>query len=87
MDAVIAMGRRLSLRLVAEGVENAEQLKFLRSRGCDFGRGIFWVDRCLPGSSSACFRLRAVTECTGRRKPGGWHAPGPQRKRAELLVT
>jgi EAL domain-containing protein (putative c-di-GMP-specific phosphodiesterase class I) len=47
VDAVIAMGRRLSLRLVAEGVENAEQLKFLRSRGCDFGRGYF-LGRSVP---------------------------------------
>lgn len=41
VDAVIAMGRGLDIHLVAEGVENAEQLEFLRNHGCEFGQGYF----------------------------------------------
>ena len=34
VSAVIAMGKALGIRLVAEGVETHEQLEFLRSEGC-----------------------------------------------------
>ncbi len=33
--SVIAMGHKLNLKVVAEGVETEEQLEFLRSQGCD----------------------------------------------------
>jgi diguanylate cyclase (GGDEF)-like protein/PAS domain S-box-containing protein len=41
VDAVIAVGRTLSLRVVAEGVENREQLDFLKSRGCQEAQGSY----------------------------------------------
>jgi len=37
--AIIAMGHSLRLNVVAEGVETAEQLEFLREHGCDFMQG------------------------------------------------
>ncbi len=39
MEALIAIGRTFGLSVVAEGVENAEQLQFLRQRGCDYCQG------------------------------------------------
>ena len=37
--AIIAMGRSLNLRVVAEGVETHEQLDYLREQGCDGVQG------------------------------------------------
>lgn len=38
-EAIIAMGHRLRLNLVAEGVENAEQARFLAQNGCNTVQG------------------------------------------------
>jgi diguanylate cyclase (GGDEF)-like protein/PAS domain S-box-containing protein len=40
--AVIDMGRSLKHRVIAEGVETAEQLAFLRSHGCEEGQGYYF---------------------------------------------
>ncbi|OCH97771.1 diguanylate cyclase [Legionella jamestowniensis] len=42
IEAIIAMGHSLKLRVLAEGIETLEQLKFLRSRNCDEGQGFFY---------------------------------------------
>jgi len=47
VTAVIGMGNNLNLRVVAEGVETREQLKFLREHNCPFGQG-FYFSRPLP---------------------------------------
>ncbi|HSW25855.1 MAG TPA: EAL domain-containing protein, partial [Burkholderiaceae bacterium] len=41
-EAIIAMGRTLSLTVVAEGVETREQQEFLRERLCDQMQGFFF---------------------------------------------
>ena len=39
--AIIAMGRQLGLKVVAEGVETREQLQFLTTHGCTLAQGYF----------------------------------------------
>jgi diguanylate cyclase (GGDEF)-like protein/PAS domain S-box-containing protein len=46
-SAVIAMAHKLKLKVVAEGVETAAQLAFLRRQQCDTGQG-YLFDRPLP---------------------------------------
>ncbi len=41
-EAIIAMGKTLSLTVVAEGVETREQQDFLRERACDQMQGFFF---------------------------------------------
>ena len=47
VSAVIGMARSLRLRVVAEGVETAEQFAFLRSRECDEAQG-YYFSRPVP---------------------------------------
>ena len=42
VSAIINMGNSLKLRVVAEGVENASQLAFLKARHCEEGQGYFF---------------------------------------------
>ncbi len=42
VKAVIGMAQNLGLRVVAEGVENADQLEFLRAHACDEAQGYFF---------------------------------------------
>ncbi len=42
VSAVIGMGKSLGQRVIAEGIENAVQLAFLRLHGCGEGQGYFF---------------------------------------------
>lgn len=61
-SAIISLGRDLNLRIVAEGVETEEQLRFLRVRGCDEIQGFLFC-KPLPASEVARF--------LGIDQPGG----------------
>jgi len=58
-EAIIGMGRSLSLAVVAEGVQTESQAILLRSHGCDFFQGNYFskplsVDELLPYLKSKC---------------------------------
>jgi diguanylate cyclase (GGDEF)-like protein len=47
-EAIIAMGKSLSLTIVAEGVETREQQDFLRNRACDEMQGFYFSRPVVP---------------------------------------
>ena len=54
VDAVIAMGNSLGKRIVAEGIEGEDQLRFLRERNCSEGQGYFFSR---PLTANDCTKL------------------------------
>ena len=46
-SAIIAMGHRLNLKIIGEGVETDDQLDFLRDQNCDEAQG-YLFSRPLP---------------------------------------
>jgi EAL domain-containing protein (putative c-di-GMP-specific phosphodiesterase class I) len=51
-EAIIAMGKRLQLTVVAEGVETSEQQAFLKAHDCDEMQGFFF-SRPIPADAFA----------------------------------
>ncbi|MBX2881115.1 MAG: bifunctional diguanylate cyclase/phosphodiesterase [Granulosicoccus sp.] len=41
VEAILGLGRHFGMKVVAEGVEDKDQLKFLRQQGCDIAQGYF----------------------------------------------
>jgi len=47
-QAIIAMGKHLSLTIVAEGVETQEQMDFLQEHSCDEMQGYYFRKPIMP---------------------------------------
>jgi diguanylate cyclase (GGDEF)-like protein/PAS domain S-box-containing protein len=60
VKAVISMAQSLGLRVVAEGVENLDQLHFLRAHSCDEAQG-FLFSRAVPPDEFATL-LRSASD-------------------------
>ncbi|MDP9084576.1 MAG: EAL domain-containing protein [Pseudomonadota bacterium] len=72
-DAIIAMGKSLSLTVVAQGVETREQADFLRTHACDELQG-FYFNKPLPPNEFAQLLRDQATEVTYIGKRLGWKA-------------
>jgi EAL domain-containing protein (putative c-di-GMP-specific phosphodiesterase class I) len=48
------MGQNLKLKVLAEGVENLEQLEILKQSGCDYIQG-FYFSKALPANEIQAF--------------------------------
>jgi EAL domain-containing protein (putative c-di-GMP-specific phosphodiesterase class I) len=57
VTAIIAMGRSLNLRVIAEGIETAEDLAFVKKSACDEAQG-FYIGR--PVSAADFTKLRGI---------------------------
>ena len=52
VSAIISLGRSLGLNVIAEGIETAEQLAFLKAHDCEEGQGYFF-SKALPADDFA----------------------------------
>jgi diguanylate cyclase (GGDEF)-like protein/PAS domain S-box-containing protein len=60
VTAMISMGRSLKLRIIAEGVETRQELKFLRSLQCDEAQGNYF-SRPVPAPDFAMLLKNGIT--------------------------
>jgi diguanylate cyclase (GGDEF)-like protein/PAS domain S-box-containing protein len=67
VNAVIAMGHELGIKVVAEGVEAARQGEFLREAGCDLAQGFFYSH---PLGADACADILRVGSVPMARRRG-----------------
>ncbi|MDO8970364.1 MAG: EAL domain-containing protein [Saprospiraceae bacterium] len=59
--AIIAMAHSLGMNVVAEGVEDAAQLAFLREKKCDYLQGYYFSRPCTAEDMRD--KLQAVEAC------------------------
>ena len=58
--AIIAMAHSLNLTVVAEGVETAQQVEFLRSAGCDIAQGYYFARPMAAAQLTELLQTRRV---------------------------
>lgn len=76
-DAVVAMGRTLSFRVVAQGVETREQAEFLRRHSLDEVQGFYFNRPVPPEDCAALLRTDAsVTDLSGAGTAAGGERTG-----------
>jgi diguanylate cyclase (GGDEF)-like protein/PAS domain S-box-containing protein len=90
VEAIITMAQSLSLKVLAEGVENSDQLHHLTALGCDEVQG-FYLARPMPAAALAGnlggvhgrrLGKLAVTEWFDNRSvPSVWPAARPEQKK------
>ncbi len=61
VTAICALAKALGLEVIAEGVENASQLDYLRQQGCHWGQGYF-IARPMPGAMTQEFICRYLSQ-------------------------
>jgi diguanylate cyclase (GGDEF)-like protein/PAS domain S-box-containing protein len=60
VTAIIGMGQSLKLRVIAEGVETVEELKFLQALGCDDAQGYYFSRPVPPEEFVKLFQNRTI---------------------------
>ncbi|HET9756277.1 MAG TPA: EAL domain-containing protein [Candidatus Limnocylindrales bacterium] len=79
--AIVAMGRSLEIRTVAEGIETAEQADRMRALGCAYGQG-FHFAQPIPGNEVAAGAFDALMDTDRLATDAIVEAPPPPAFRA-----
>ncbi len=64
VSALIALANVFDLEIVAQGVEDQKQVRFLREMGCDVAQGFWFGNPVSPGDVQECFE-RGCSCCSG----------------------
>ena len=75
--AVIRLAHDLRLKVIAEGVETADQVAFLRERGCDEGQG-YYFSRPVPADEFTSMLKARRSLPVGPTRRAGASGSGPQ---------
>jgi diguanylate cyclase (GGDEF)-like protein/PAS domain S-box-containing protein len=65
--AVISLGQKLNLRVIAEGVETAEQVAFLRANNCDEIQGYYFSKPVASGNIEGLLKSQSITSAAASR--------------------
>lgn len=60
VQAIITLARTFGLKVVAEGIENEEEVKLLNDLGCDYGQGYFY-SKPLPVDDALAYARNNLT--------------------------
>lgn len=66
LDAIISLGSKLNMTMIAEGIETTGKLSHLRSLGCDWGQG-FLFSPAIVASDVAALRASDLANRSGMR--------------------
>jgi diguanylate cyclase len=68
VSAVINMGRSLNMRVVAEGIQNRDQLEFLKDRQCPEGQGFYFGPPVAANQMTELLSARSIRS-VGQARP------------------
>ena len=76
--SMVALGHELGKKIVAKGVENANEVSFLRSIECEYAQGPYCGNAIAEGDVAQV--LAAVRTSESKHKPVGVFRPKPKKK-------